>query len=211
MTTPLTFAERILVLHRALAGGGIGHGFGGAVALAYHVAEPRATRDIDVNISVPVERAPTVLDLLPAGIDVPGRAADAVVADGQVRLWWDGPAGIPVDLFFPQHAFHREVARDTRPVPFLDDRIPVISATHLTVFKALFNRSRDWPDIDAMLQAGTVDAAAALGWVRLLLGPDSAPFLRLADAVARAALEPEDRPGSEMEEPRVDWGSLGGS
>ena len=210
MSPRLSFAERILVLHRALEEGGIGHGYGGAVALAYHVAEPRATRDIDLNISVPVERAPAVFEVLPPGIEVPGRAGAAVAADGQVRLWWDGPAGIPVDLFFPQHDFHRAVARDTRPVPFLDAEIPVISATHLTVFKALFNRARDWPDIAAMLQAGTVDAGAALGWVRALLGPDSGPFLRLADAVALAASGDLEAPGSEMEAPRVDWSSLGG-
>ena len=38
-------------MHAALAEAGIGHGFGGAIALAYAVDEPRATVGIDLNIS----------------------------------------------------------------------------------------------------------------------------------------------------------------
>jgi hypothetical protein len=50
MTAAPRLAERIVILHRALEGAGIGHGFGGAVARAYYVQEPRATRDIGVNV-----------------------------------------------------------------------------------------------------------------------------------------------------------------
>jgi len=199
-----TFAERILILDRALDEGGIGHGFGGAVALAYYVQEPRATRDIDINIASPTEEAEAVLALMPDGIEVSPDAGDVVRRDGQVRLWWDGPTGIPVDLFFPQHEFHRQVERDTGPVPFLDRTIPIISATHLAVFKALFNRGRDWPDIEAMLAAGSVDAEAALGWVARLVGPDSGPFARLETLVeATAPGEGTGRP------PVIDWSAFG--
>ena len=180
-----TFAERIVLVHEGLKRGGIPHGFGGAVALAYYVEEPRATRDIDVNVSVPTREAARVLAALPAGIEVPPDAGDVVARDGQIRLWWDGPSGIPVALFFPQHDLHEDVARDTHLVPFLDTEIPIISATHLAVFKALFNRARDWPDIAAMLEAWSVDVAEALRWLERLLGTDSPQYLHLSE-LARA-------------------------
>jgi hypothetical protein len=174
-----TFAERIVVLHQAFAEAHIGHGFGGAVALAYHVLEPRNTRDIDINVSVPTEEAAKVLGALPAGIAFESDTSAVIVRDGQVRLWWDGRDGIPVDIFFPQHPFHEQVGSAIRLVPFLDTEIPIISATHLTVFKTLFNRSRDWPDIEAMVEAGSVDGDEALSWVDRLVGPSSDVYLRL--------------------------------
>jgi hypothetical protein len=202
-----SFVDRILSIHNSLAEAAIDHGFGGAVALAYYVAEPRATRDIDLNIAVSTEQADLVLGAMPAGVEVATDAAEMIGRDGQIRLWWD--SDIPVDLFFPQHLFHVEVARDTHMVPFLDSAIPIISATHLTVFKSLFNRPRDWPDIASMLEAGTVDVGAALGWLDRLLGVESSPYLELAAMSQAAAAGLLDRPGSEMETPLVDWKSLG--
>lgn len=204
-----TFAERILEMHGALDRAGIGHGFGGAVALAYHVLEPRATRDIDLNIAVAPAAAGRVLKAMPAGVEVPRGTAGVIRRDGQARLWW-GPRdqGIPVDLFFPQHAFHAEVARDTRLVPFLDSEIPIISGTDLTVFKCLFDRPRDWPDIEAMLVAGSVDVGAVRRWLAQLIGEESGPYLRFTQLARAAGAGQLDGPGSEMDEPRIDWRSL---
>jgi hypothetical protein len=197
----LTFADRIVVLHDALDAARIPHGFGGAVALAYHVGDPRATRYIDVNISIPTARAQVVIRAMPSGIAVRPGAPATIRRDGQIRLWWDET--IPVDLFFPRHRFHAEVARDTFCVPFLDTEIPIISATHLCVFKALFNRSRDWPDIEAMLRAGTIDIGAAARRVGDLLGADSDRYSRLTALIKRTPLEESDAAA-----PRVDWRSL---
>jgi hypothetical protein len=207
----MRFADRIAVMHQALDAAGVAHAFGGAVALAYHVREPRATRDLDLNISVPTAAAHQVLHALPDDIEVGDNAAATIVADGQIRLWWDGRDGVPVDLFFPQHPFHDEVERATTLVPFENGTIPIISATHLTVFKCLYDRARDWPDVAAMLEAGTVDTAVALDWVGTLLGEDSAPYLKLAELVVTARAGGLDAPGSEMERPRVDWKALPGS
>jgi hypothetical protein len=207
MSGPLSFVDRILLIHNSLSEGDIDHGFGGAIALAYYVEEPRATRDIDLNIAVSTEHADLVLGAMPAGVEVAADAAEVIGRDGQIRLWWDSE--IPVDLFFPQHSFHSSVARDTHMVPFLDAAIPVISATHLTVFKCLFNRPRDWPDIASMLEAGTVDVAAALGWLERLVGVESSQYLELATMSQAAAAGSLQRPGSEMETPLVDWKSLG--
>jgi hypothetical protein len=200
-----TFAQRIVVLHRALAAAELRHGFGGAVALAYHVLEPRTTRDIDINVSVATDAAASVLEVLPEGIDVEAGAAEVIHRDGQIRLWWDGREGVPVDLFFPQHEFHEHVARAITFVPFLDTEIPIISATHLVIFKTLFNRPRDWPDIEAMLDAGSVDTSDAVAWVERLLGANAEPLARLT----RLAEQRTAGPWRGTEAARVDWEALG--
>ncbi|MGQ0465928.1 MAG: hypothetical protein ACT4QG_11470, partial [Sporichthyaceae bacterium] len=43
--------DKVVSIHEALDDAGIAHAFGGALALAFHVEHPRATADIDVNIS----------------------------------------------------------------------------------------------------------------------------------------------------------------
>ena len=69
---------------------------------------------------------------------------------------------------------------------------PVLGATELTVFKAFFDRTKDWADIEAMIDAGTVDTHGALGWLVDLLGGDDHRVARLRRLLDRkpAAEEP---------------------
>jgi hypothetical protein len=164
-----TLADRIVAIATALRDAHIPHAFGGALALAYHTLEPRGTRDIDVNVFVAEDGARSVLERLPPGIRWTERDIAAIERDGQVRLFWDDT---PVDMFFATHRFHREVGAHLREVPFDGTSIPILSATDLTVFKAFFDRTKDWADIEAMLDAGTVDAHTALGWLVDVLGGD---------------------------------------
>lgn len=170
-------ADRLLAVHEALAAAGIPHAFGGAVALAYCTEEPRGTRDIDVNVFVDAAEAARVLRALPQGVAVGEAAIDAARRDGQVRVWWDE---VPLDVFFDVHGFHREVAADVREVPFAGRTIPVLGCAAVAVFKALFGRTRDWADLEAMVDAATFDPTTALGWVARLLGPDHPATARLA-------------------------------
>jgi hypothetical protein len=171
------FAERVVEMHRALHAADVVHAYGGAIALAYAVHEPRATIDLDLNIATPVEQATAVLRALPAGVRWTDDDLNTIAADGQVRLWWDTT---PVDLFFPQHLFHSVVASRVRDVPFADTVIPVITPTDLVVFKALFNRTKDWADIEAVIRAGTADIDEAQGWVAAIAGKDSPSLTHLA-------------------------------
>jgi hypothetical protein len=174
-----TLPEKVVAIDRCLAG--VPHAFGGALALAYY-AEPRATVDIDVNVFVGLDDAPGVVERLETvGVDG-DMAPDALVRDGQIRLWWDRN---PVGLFFSYDPFH-DAARDaTRTVPFADTEIPVLSADHLLVCKAILDRPKDWVDIDAVIAAGTsVDAGEVLRWVGRIAGPDDARFTRLARVLA---------------------------
>ena len=100
--------------------------------------------------------------------------------DGQVRLWWDDT---PVDVFFEVHDFHAEAAAGVRVVPFADTDIPVLGCTQLAVFKIVFNRTRDWADLEEMLAVDAVDRAALLGWAVRLFGPYDPRVSRLADLV----------------------------
>ena len=174
--TALSLAERIIAIHAALAT--VPHAFGGALALAYY-AEPRATIDIDLNVFLPVERYDDVAaPLRTLGVNMDDEAAALVARDGQARVWWDET---PVDLFFAYDAFHDAAARALRRVPFADGEIPILSPEHLVVCKAVFNRSKDWVDIDAMLHLGRgLDAAEVLRWVGRIAGDEDPRYTRIA-------------------------------
>jgi hypothetical protein len=191
--------HKLLAIHQALAWAGIEHAFGGAIALAYAVPEPRATIDLDINIGAPVSAAARVLAALPAGVVGRPDVVERIASDGQDRLRW---GDVAVDLFFPQHGFHAVVAARALRVPFRQHVIPVLSPTDLTVFKALFNRRKDWADIESMLRAGGVDTAEARRWVRVVVGTEHPSYRRLEDLIDEVGADPGNHPS----EPVVDWG-----
>lgn len=136
-----SLVEKVLALSDALTAADIPYAFGGALALAYCMDDPRGTRDIDVNAFVPAADAAHVLAALPPGVSVPEGTADVVAADGQVRLWWDDT---PVDLFLDYAPLHAQAARGRRVVPFAGHQISVLGSVELVLFKALFDRPKDW-------------------------------------------------------------------
>lgn len=166
----------VLALHTSLDRAKIPHAFGGALALAYHIEEPRATRDVDVNVFVPVDQVQTVFAALPEGVAHSPADERRVRHDGQVRLFW---GETPVDLFFSTDRFHDVAGEHRVLVPLAGKRIPVLDATELTVFKAFFNRTKDWADIEEMAACGTLDATVAVEWLDSLLGPDDPRTARL--------------------------------
>lgn len=164
-----TLVDKIGVLADAFTAARIPHAFGGALALAYATEEPRGTRDIDVNVFVGAEQAEAVFAALPDEVRRTEADVETVRRDEQVRLFWEDT---PLDLFFSASAAHRIAASRTRDVEFSGRRIAVLAPEDLTVFKMLFDRSKDWVDIEAMLESGTVDVAAAIASVTPLLGDD---------------------------------------
>lgn len=178
----MTLAQRVLAIHDALSG--IPHAFGGALALAYY-AEPRATIDIDLNVFVPAARFSEVaapLVKLGASADDPSIAA-IVHRDGQVRVMWEDT---PLDLFFSYDAFHEAAGAARHSVPFGDKTIPILSADHLIVCKVVFNRPKDWVDIDSMLVAqAEVNGAEVLRWVARIVGDEDPRYDRIAALLLR--------------------------
>lgn len=179
----MTLAEKVVALHGALARRRIPHAFGGAIALAYWTLDPRGTSDIDLNLFVGAEDCVRGLEALPRGIAQPAGTAETIGRDGQARLWWDET---PVDLFFAYEPVHDDAARHRRTVPFADVRIPVLGPVELAAFKAMFDRTRDWADIEAMLAAGTLDLDALRKTLRTMLADDDPRFPRLVEAERRA-------------------------
>ena len=66
--------------------------------------------------------------------------------------------------------------------------IPILAPEHLIVCKAIFDRPKDWLDIEEMLRWGTeVDTALTLSWVGEILGPESEPYARLTEVLSAGA------------------------
>lgn len=175
----MTLVERIVALHRALRRRRIPHAFGGAIALAFATRDPRGTSDIDVNVFVPADEAADALRALPPTIGRPTDVLAVIERDGQIRLWWDDT---PLDLFFDYAPIHGDAAAHRRTVPFGGTTIPVLGPVELAVFKAMFDRTRDWADIEAMLAAGTLDIDAVSRALSAMLPADDTRFSRLRTA-----------------------------
>ena len=109
------------------------------------------------------------MSIVPRARSVHHAATDAerVHRDGQVRLFWDET---PIDLFFTTHAFHDVAQIHVDRVPFAGTTIPVLGATELVVFKAFFDRTKDWADIEEMVAAGTLDTDRVVGVLTRYLG-----------------------------------------
>jgi hypothetical protein len=150
----------------ALAAGGIPYAIGGSIAMAVS-GYARATIDGDINIFVGMEHARPALEALAAaGLDVDVDAAARAAAErGDGRLHVDG---IRVDLFFDSIPLHHDAARRVATVWLGDKEYPALSPEDLTVLKAMFNRGKDWVDIERIVAA--MGAAFDGGYARTQLG-----------------------------------------
>jgi hypothetical protein len=74
--------------------------------------------------------------------------------------------------------------------------MPILAPEDLIICKAVFDRPKDWLDIEEMLLWGTeVDSARALGWVGDILGRQSGQYARLNQLLtAGAAVRPNQMP-----------------
>jgi hypothetical protein len=181
-------ANLLLAVHDALDRARIPHAVGGAIALAYCTLEPRGTRDLDVNVFVGPERAREVFAALPDAVQVSGLRLEQLERDGQVRL---RSGTTPLDLFMSVLPFHDHVAAHVRWVPFEGRTIPVLGCTALAVFKAMFDRTRDWADIEAMVEARSFDVDEAIRWIHEMVGDDERVHkLTAVQANRRSQAEP---------------------
>jgi hypothetical protein len=119
---------------------------------------------------------------VPRGVAFTDADVAAIARDDQVRLWWDDT---PVDLFFSNLPIHDEARRHRRQVPFEGEEIPILGAVELGAFKVIFDRTRDWADIEAMLEAGTLDVDALRDQVAELVGESNPRLVRLDETVRR--------------------------
>jgi hypothetical protein len=140
--------EKVIVIHETLTAAKIPYALGGALALAYY-ADPRATIDIDVNLFLAAKSWQSVIDeLTPLGVDSSDLDPAVLERDGQCRIWWGNNA---VDLFFAYDPIHDAMRKQARRAPFAGATVSILSPEHLMVCKAMFDRRKDWLDIEQML------------------------------------------------------------
>jgi hypothetical protein len=172
---------KIGALHDALARAGLPHAFGGALALAWCTQRARGTIDVDVNVFVDAAEAAAVLKRLPRGVRWTDKDAATLRREGQIRIWWDGT---PLDLFLNTTELHAHLAQRIRWEKFVGRDMPFLSCADLAVFKAFFNRTKDWADLEEMQVAGTLDAGRVEAVLVEYLGADDERIVHLRD-VAR--------------------------
>jgi hypothetical protein len=174
-----SLVDKIVAVHDSFETAGVVHAFGGALALAYWTLDPRATDDIDVNVALSADRAAEAFAALPDAVSIPGDAAQRVATDEQIRLRW---GRTPIDLFFRADPLHDGVARRAVLMPFASTRLPFLAANDLAVFKALFDRPKDWIDIAAMAAAGSIEVDIVCERVAAVVGSDDHRLARLRAA-----------------------------
>lgn len=176
--------EKVIVIHEALTDAKVPYALGGALALAYY-AEPRATIDIDVNVFLPTPRWREAVDELTAlGVDTGSLDVATLERDGQCRLWWGDNA---VDLFFAYDPIHDEMRKLARRVPFGGVTVSILSPEHLAVCKAMFDRRKDWLDIEQMLYAtDELDIDEIEGWLKRMVGEDDQRLQHLREITSEA-------------------------
>lgn len=173
----MDLTARITNLHEVLTAARLPHAFGGALALAWCTERARGTIDIDINIFVGVDDRKRVLEALPAGVKVTRDDRAILKRDGQVRVWWDRT---PLDIFLNTTDYHREVANRIRLETFAGNQIPFLSCLDVAVFKAFFNRTKDWADLEEMQAAGTLDVDEVIRIIGHYLGREDERVASLA-------------------------------
>ncbi len=170
MSEEPSLPEKIVAIHERFEHEGVAHAFGGALALAYY-AEPRATDDIDVNVFLaPTDFHAVEHALTPLGVETGRIDRSALERDGQCRVLW---GRTPVDLFFAYDELHDAMRRETRVQPFGADRLPVLAPEHLLVCKAIFDRPKDWLDIEQILVCvEDLDITQIRAWLERIVGAE---------------------------------------
>lgn len=166
-------------LYESLERSGLPYAFGGALALAWCIPEPRSTRDVDLNIFIDAESAEVALAALPPDIVATDAEESELREQGQTRLMQDT---IPVDVFLTNDPFHLEVAARIVRRPFLGQQMPFLCCSDLAVFKAFFDRRKDWFDLSEMFEARSINLAEMTALVAELLDPDDYRIAELRKA-----------------------------
>ena len=176
-----SLVDKVVRLHEALDAAGLAHAFGGALALAWCTDSGRGTIDVDINVFVAVDRAQELRSALPPTVSCDDEQFRGLVRDGQVRLEW---SGTPVDIFLDTTEIHAQAAQCVSWEWFAGHSLPFLSCFHVALFKAFFNRTKDWADLEAMRDAGTLDVDRVKEVLIRYLGDDDERLSTLAALVA---------------------------
>jgi hypothetical protein len=167
-----SLVEVVADLVDALERAGLAYALGGAVAYSAW-GEPRATRDVDLNLWLPPERLDAGLAVLEAAGVTIDRAT--VRQEAAERGMFVGRRGeYRVDVFVPSVPFYDEALRRRVRTRVAGRDTWVLSAETLAVFKMLFYRPKDLADVGRLLQIqrGRFDAGFVRRALVEMLGAD---------------------------------------
>lgn len=150
----MDLVKKIASLNKTLAKSEIPYAFGGALALAWCTQRARGTIDIDVNIFIGQQNFEIALASLPKSISYTSKDKKLLAKNGQARLWWDKT---PIDIFLNNTPLHEEIKSRIQFEEFAGSTMPFLACQDIAIFKAFFNRTKDWADIEDMLAASTID------------------------------------------------------
>ena len=171
MRDPLVSLVAVLTqLIDALEVSGLTYALGGAVAYSTW-GEPRATRDIDLNLWVEPHELPGAFDVLArAGVILDRARAEREAAERGLFVGRHGE--YRVDVFVPSIPFYADARTRRLRVRLAERDTWVLSAEVLAVFKMLFFRPKDLRDVERMLavQRGRMDTAFIRRWLVEMLG-----------------------------------------
>jgi uncharacterized protein YjhX (UPF0386 family) len=127
----------------------IPYAFGGAIAYSAW-AEPRATRDIDLNVWLDIEQFEPAFAVLEAcGVAVDRATARSAAQERGMFIAYHGEYRI--DVFVPSVPFYTEALRRRQRVRIAERDTWVLSPETLAVFKMLFYRPKDMADVGRLL------------------------------------------------------------
>ncbi len=161
----------------ALEASGIPYALGGAVAYSSW-GEPRATRDVDLNVWVEPDGLGALFGVLEsAGVTLDRAQAAAQAADRGLFVGRHGEYRI--DVFVPSIPFYTEALARRVRVHIAGRATWVLSPEVLAVFKMLFFRAKDLRDLERLLavQGARFDRAFVRRWLVDMLDEGSEQVL----------------------------------
>jgi hypothetical protein len=114
-------------------------------------ALPRATRDVDVVLLMPVSRAREVASRAQAlGFAIDPKEMEAFGEAGLIRLWMSPEKELGADLIFADDPFLERVVERATAMQSARLEVPVATAEDLLLLKLEANRPRDLDDAIAL-------------------------------------------------------------
>ncbi len=176
----------IAALSRDLTAAGIEHVITGASAMTVH-GYVRATRDIDVLVAAPSVRLPEVFAIV-RRYGFSGEDRD-LIQELRTRSFAElRSPGASVDILVPELPYHHTLVGRAVTRSVSGQLVPFVSVEDLIVLKMLWHRTKDVPDVHALVAAaaGTLDREYVVRTLDALL-PESdarhAEMVRVLDAV----------------------------
>jgi hypothetical protein len=159
---------------------------GGQAVLLY--GEPRLTRDIDITLGLPVERAALLLSVIKDIGLQPLAAPDNFVAKTMVLPCEDPDTKIRIDFIFSFSPYEQAALERVRLVPVGTARVKFASVEDLVIHKMIAGRPRDLEDVHSVVVRNTeMDLEYTRKWLKVFARSLKEPFAKRFNAILKRA------------------------